>query len=320
MSWRTTPAETKPTAREIQARIVNQVGGIRCPFLRACHRSQQRCQASLSGHLHGVRSSGGVIAHDLSLSRSDPGHHRRRRRHVPFDAIGIPQNREAAGSEAPALDGRALGDDVGDALLRVLLPGHGRVLQWGGIAWRPRSGALLRCHLSDQLPVTEDTSRAPEEPDTAADSPPRGTRLPRPCRRAPQRGRCPRVRTRNTTTRTVRLFSRRGDLDFLSGRSLASPSGGPDRRSAGGQAPRARKRHPSGRLDRRRPSGVATETAEEVHPVLMETADYWLSLGLAIGTEHAEAAARLLHLIEAEEPERAELTTDAQHFVGEAMG
>ena len=65
---------------------------------------------------------------------------------------------------------------------------------------------------------------------------------------------------------------------------------------------------------------MATETAEEVHPVLMETADYWLSLGLAIGTEHAEAAARLLHLIEAEEPERAELTTDAQHFVGEAMG
>jgi hypothetical protein len=65
---------------------------------------------------------------------------------------------------------------------------------------------------------------------------------------------------------------------------------------------------------------VRAETAEEVHPILMETADYWLSLGLAIGTEHAEAAARLLHLIEAEEPERAELTTDAQHFVGEALG
>ncbi len=65
---------------------------------------------------------------------------------------------------------------------------------------------------------------------------------------------------------------------------------------------------------------VRAETPEDVHPVLMETADYWLSLGLAIGTEHAEAAARLLHLIEAEEPERAELTTDAQHFVGEALG
>jgi hypothetical protein len=54
--------------------------------------------------------------------------------------------------------------------------------------------------------------------------------------------------------------------------------------------------------------------------VLMETADYWLSLGLAIGAERPEAATRLLHLIEAEEPERAELTADAQHFVAEALG
>jgi hypothetical protein len=30
----------------------------------------------------------------------------------------------------------------------------------------------------------------------------------------------------------------------------------------------------------------------------METADYWLSLGLAIGTEQPEMASRLLRLIE----------------------
>lgn len=65
---------------------------------------------------------------------------------------------------------------------------------------------------------------------------------------------------------------------------------------------------------------VRAETPDEVHPVLMETADYWLSLGLAIGIGHADQARQLLHLIEAEEPERAELTTDAQHFVAEALG
>jgi hypothetical protein len=30
---------------------------------------------------------------------------------------------------------------------------------------------------------------------------------------------------------------------------------------------------------------VRSETSEDVKAVLMETADYWLSLGLAIGTE-----------------------------------
>lgn len=65
---------------------------------------------------------------------------------------------------------------------------------------------------------------------------------------------------------------------------------------------------------------VRDETPEDVHPVLMETADYWLSLGLAIGTSQPEAAARLLRLIESEEPERAELSADAEHFIKEALG
>jgi hypothetical protein len=52
----------------------------------------------------------------------------------------------------------------------------------------------------------------------------------------------------------------------------------------------------------------------------METADYWLSLGLAIGTEQPETARRLLRLIETEEPELLELTADAEHFVAEALG
>ena len=65
---------------------------------------------------------------------------------------------------------------------------------------------------------------------------------------------------------------------------------------------------------------VRAETAEDLHPVLMETADYWLSLGLAIGTEHPEMAMRLLRLIETEEPELVELSADAQQFVAEALG
>jgi hypothetical protein len=65
---------------------------------------------------------------------------------------------------------------------------------------------------------------------------------------------------------------------------------------------------------------VRAETPDDLHPVLMETADFWLSLGLAIGTAHPEAATRLLQLIETEEPERAELTADAEHFVAEALG
>jgi hypothetical protein len=65
---------------------------------------------------------------------------------------------------------------------------------------------------------------------------------------------------------------------------------------------------------------VRAETPEEVHAVLMETADYWLSLGLAIGTDQPEVASRLLRLIEKEEPELVELSVDAQQFLAEALG
>ena len=46
---------------------------------------------------------------------------------------------------------------------------------------------------------------------------------------------------------------------------------------------------------------------ENVRPHAVEVADYWLSLGLAIGLEHASEAQRLLGLIEANEEEMAEL-------------
>ena len=64
---------------------------------------------------------------------------------------------------------------------------------------------------------------------------------------------------------------------------------------------------------------VREETPEDVHTLLMETADYWLSLGLAIGATQPEAASRLLQLIESDERERDELTADAEHFIAEAL-
>lgn len=65
---------------------------------------------------------------------------------------------------------------------------------------------------------------------------------------------------------------------------------------------------------------VLAETPPELHSLLLETADYWLSLGLSIGSTDPRAAAQLLSVIEAEEPEQAELADDAAQFVGDALG
>jgi hypothetical protein len=61
------------------------------------------------------------------------------------------------------------------------------------------------------------------------------------------------------------------------------------------------------------------ELPENVRPHAVEVADYWLSLGLAIGLEHASEAQRLLGLIEANEEEMAELSHDADAFLEEAL-
>ena len=64
---------------------------------------------------------------------------------------------------------------------------------------------------------------------------------------------------------------------------------------------------------------VLEEVPEEARPHTLETADYWLSVGLTIGLEHPAAARRLLALIEAEEVERAALAEDAAAFLQEAL-
>ena len=64
---------------------------------------------------------------------------------------------------------------------------------------------------------------------------------------------------------------------------------------------------------------VLEEVPEEVRPHALETADYWLSVGLSIGLEHPASARRLLALIEAEEIERAALAEEAAAFLREAL-
>ena len=64
---------------------------------------------------------------------------------------------------------------------------------------------------------------------------------------------------------------------------------------------------------------VLEEVPEDARPHLLETADYWLSVGLALGVEHPTQAKDLLALIEAEEAERANLAADAASFLAEAL-
>jgi hypothetical protein len=64
---------------------------------------------------------------------------------------------------------------------------------------------------------------------------------------------------------------------------------------------------------------VLDEIPEELRSHVLETADYWISVGLTIGLERPHQARRLLELIEVEESERATLAEDAAAFIEEAL-
>jgi hypothetical protein len=64
---------------------------------------------------------------------------------------------------------------------------------------------------------------------------------------------------------------------------------------------------------------VLDEIPEELRPHVLETADYWISVGLTIGLERPHQARRLLELIEVDEAERATLAEDAAAFIEEAL-
>jgi len=64
---------------------------------------------------------------------------------------------------------------------------------------------------------------------------------------------------------------------------------------------------------------VLDEIPEELRSHVLETADYWISVGLTIGLERPHQARRLLELIEVDESERATLAEDAAAFIEEAL-
>ncbi|HVA87227.1 MAG TPA: hypothetical protein VNF73_13050 [Candidatus Saccharimonadales bacterium] len=64
---------------------------------------------------------------------------------------------------------------------------------------------------------------------------------------------------------------------------------------------------------------VLDEVPDEVRAHVLETADYWISVGLTLGLEHPGAARRLLERIETDAKERAALLDDASAFLAEAL-
>jgi hypothetical protein len=64
---------------------------------------------------------------------------------------------------------------------------------------------------------------------------------------------------------------------------------------------------------------VLNETPEQTHANLLETADYWLSLGLVLGLRQPAHAQQLLEVIEAHEAEHGELERDALGLIGEVF-
>lgn len=64
---------------------------------------------------------------------------------------------------------------------------------------------------------------------------------------------------------------------------------------------------------------VLEEVDDRHHELLLEAADFWLSLGLVIGLERAEEAERLLEVLQEHAGERAELLSDADELLAEAV-
>jgi hypothetical protein len=66
---------------------------------------------------------------------------------------------------------------------------------------------------------------------------------------------------------------------------------------------------------------VLAESPEEMHGLLLETADYWLSLGLVIGLRRPADAESLLALIQRHDVEDSgELVDDGVVLCAEALG
>ena len=67
-------------------------------------------------------------------------------------------------------------------------------------------------------------------------------------------------------------------------------------------------------------SGVLAEVPEDHHPKFLETADFWLALGLATGLERPSQAKHLLELMEPDQEARTEISLDAEELCKEVFG
>lgn len=65
---------------------------------------------------------------------------------------------------------------------------------------------------------------------------------------------------------------------------------------------------------------VLEEVDERHREVLLETADFWLRVGLVTGLESADKAEVLLRLAGVDADERRELLADAEDLLDEAIG
>jgi len=64
---------------------------------------------------------------------------------------------------------------------------------------------------------------------------------------------------------------------------------------------------------------VLDDVPEELRAHVLETADYWLSVGIQLGLERPHQARELLAIVEADELERDALAEDAADFIVEAL-
>jgi hypothetical protein len=62
-------------------------------------------------------------------------------------------------------------------------------------------------------------------------------------------------------------------------------------------------------------SDVLEEVDDRHRGVLLETADFWLSLGLILGLERPEEARRVVDVLLSQGGDRAELLSDAEDFL-----
>jgi hypothetical protein len=65
---------------------------------------------------------------------------------------------------------------------------------------------------------------------------------------------------------------------------------------------------------------VLAESPEDLHGLLLETADYWLSLGLLIGLRKPADAELLLKLIQQSDEDSGELDSDGAALCTEVFG